>query len=65
MQEGFVIDLGDKTQRVSKWTEGRPVKGFIGGFKVKDRRQFTTVTFRCPKCGWLIWFAPDAPGSEE
>lgn len=59
MQEGFILDLGHHSQpHVTKWAEGRAEKGFLG-LKTKHHRQLETVTFRCPKCGWLIWFAPE------
>jgi hypothetical protein len=65
MQEGFVIDVGHNGRLlVTEWIEGRPEKGFVGGLKVKGRRRLQTVTFRCPKCGWLIWFAPEQPSKE-
>jgi hypothetical protein len=65
MQEGFVLDVGHNGRILAtRWTEGVPEKGFLQGLKVKGRRQLDTVTFRCPKCGWLIWFAPDAPGGD-
>ncbi|PYT07619.1 MAG: hypothetical protein DMF49_07595 [Acidobacteria bacterium] len=66
MQEGFVPDVGQNDRfRRTRWTEGRPEKTLFGGLKVKGRRQLDTVTFRCPRCGWLIWFAPELPGSDE
>jgi hypothetical protein len=66
MEEGFVPDAGDRGRlQRSRWAEGQPEKGFLQGLKVKGRRQLDTVTFRCPKCGWLIWFAPEPPMSEE
>jgi len=60
MQEGYSIDRGDKTAHIQMWTEGRPEKGFLGGLKTKNRRQLAMIAYRCPKCGWVIWFAPDA-----
>jgi len=66
MQEGFVLDVGDHGRlRRTRWTEGRPEKSFLQGIKVKGRRQLDAVTFRCPRCGWLIWFAPDSERSDE
>lgn len=65
MQEGFVVDVGHSGQMLpSRWTEGWPEKGLFGSLKLKGRRQLDALTFRCPKCGWLIWFAPDAPGAD-
>jgi len=66
MQEGFVPDVGDHGRVLtSKWTEGSPEKRLLSGLHVKGRRQIATVTFRCPKCGWLIWFAPDVSDADE
>lgn len=61
MEEGHVLEQ-DKNAQLSRirWTEGRPEKGFLGGHRVKGRRQLDTITYRCPRCGWLLWFAPDA-----
>ena len=65
MQKGFVIDTGHGgATSVTKWTEGTPEKGRITGHvKVKGLRQLEIVTFRCPQCGWLLWFAPDPPAT--
>jgi len=40
-----------------KWIEGEPERGALGGYRLKGRRQIPTVTWRCPRCGWLLWFA--------
>jgi hypothetical protein len=60
MEEGYVLDADEHSQlrRVS-WTEGQPEKGGLRGHKIKGRRRVDTVTFRCPRCGWLLWFAPE------
>ena len=66
MQDGFVLDIGDHGRILAtRWTEGMLEKSVWKGVKVKGRRQLATVTFRCPKCGWLIWFAPDATDPHE
>ena len=60
MQEGYIIDVGHNgRQTVTHWGEGRPEKSMMSGLKTKGHRLLETVTFRCPRCGWLIWFAPD------
>jgi hypothetical protein len=58
MEEGHVLDWrdGSKQQRVT-WIEGPPEKG-VFGFRTKGKRQIPVVTWRCPGCGWLLWFAP-------
>ena len=61
MQEGVVFYQGDKGYLGrGTWTEGPPEKSMLKGYKTKGRRQAETVTFRCPSCGWLIWFAPES-----
>ena len=61
MQEGFVPDVAHNGRNlVTRWTEGPAKKSLLRGVDVRAARQLETVTFRCPKCGWLIWFAPDA-----
>ena len=60
MELGHVLDAGngDRLKRVS-WTEGEPEKGGLSGFRVKGKRQYATISWRCPRCGWLLWFAPE------
>ena len=59
MQPGFIVDHGHGNQvGRARWTEGAAEKSRFQGLNVKGRRQLDTVTFRCPRCGWLIWFAP-------
>ena len=66
MQEGSVLDVAHNGRLVkTRWTEGIPEKSLLRGLDVSARRQLDTVTFRCPRCGWLIWFAPDTPTSPE
>ena len=66
MQEGFVPDAGERGRfRRTRWVEGQPKKSFLHGLKVTGGRQLDTVAFRCPKCGWLIWFAPEPPTSDS
>jgi hypothetical protein len=62
MEKGHVLEYGnsDRLKRVT-WTEGEPEKGALTGYRTKGRRQYATVTLRCPRCGWLLWFAPEAP----
>jgi hypothetical protein len=66
MEEGFAPDIGHNGRVLAtRWTEGAPEKSFVRGLDVRGRRQLDTVTFRCPKCGWLIWFAPDVSGEPD
>jgi hypothetical protein len=60
MEEGYALST-DKNGRLKQttWTEGPLERGGMYGFKVKDKRQIPVVTWRCPRCGWLLWFAPE------
>ena len=60
MEKGHVLDHADsnRLQRVT-WVEGEPEKGGLQGHRTKGKRQLATVTMRCPRCGWLLWFAPE------
>jgi hypothetical protein len=60
MEDGHVL-VKDNSGRLSRprWVEGEAEKGGIYGHKVKGKRQMPMVTFRCPRCGWLLWFAPE------
>ncbi len=61
MEEGHVLykDNSGRLQQIT-WTEGPPEKGGMQGFKVKGKRQYPSLTWRCPRCGWMLWFAPGA-----
>jgi hypothetical protein len=66
MQSGYVLDVGHGGHVLpTRWAEGEPEKGLFDGLKLRGRRTLDTITFRCPKCGWLIWFAPEAGEAEE
>lgn len=66
MQDGVVFDAGDHNRLMrTYWTEGRPEKSLLQGYKAKGHRHLETVTFRCPSCGWLIWFAPESSEAES
>jgi hypothetical protein len=60
MEDGYILSK-DNSGRLSRpqWVEGAPEKGGIHGHKVKGKRQIPMETFRCPRCGWLLWFAPE------
>lgn len=63
MEEGFVLHMktSERLHRQS-WIEGPPETGVLMGYKIKGKRRIETVTYRCPRCGWLVWFAPE-PGT--
>jgi hypothetical protein len=60
MEEGHALttDNSGKLSRVS-WIEGPAEKGGMFGYRVKGKRKLPILTWRCPRCGWLLWFAPE------
>ena len=64
MEEGHVL-VKDNSGRLSqpRWFEGEPEKGGIYGFRVKGKRAFPLVSWRCPRCAWVLWFSPEPEGS--
>ena len=57
MVEGFVPDsIGGALLR-SAWVEGKPEKNLLGSLKIKGKRSFPIVTFRCNGCGFLESYA--------
>jgi hypothetical protein len=59
MDEGHVLVPSQQGFGRASWFEGAPEKGGLYGYKVKGKRKIDTVTYRCPRCGWLVWFAPE------
>jgi hypothetical protein len=60
MEQGcvFTTDHNGRHQPIA-WTEGPVEKGGIYGYRIKGKRQVPAETWRCPRCGWLLWFAPE------
>jgi hypothetical protein len=60
MESGSVL-TSDKNGRLKplSWIEGPLEPGGMYGYRIKGKRQVPSVTWRCPRCGWLLWFAPD------
>ena len=60
MEEGHVIDHGESSRLYpASWIEGPAEKGGMYGYRIKGKRRIEASVFRCPRCGWLIWFAPE------
>ena len=57
MVEGFVPDSSYAALLRSAWVEGKPEKNLLGSLKVKGKRTFPIVTFRCNVCGFLESYA--------
>ena len=60
MEEGFVLDQTYGACLTSKWIEGRPIKAFLTGIKIRGRTAREIQSFRCTICGFLESYAPDS-----
>lgn len=58
MDQGFVVDEGYGSVRVSRWQPGAPDKSFWLGVRQKKREQIEIQTWRCQRCGYLENYAP-------
>ena len=62
MGDGFLLESGDYNwPSVTRWVEGAPEAKRWTGLNLKDRRVLPVRTFRCERCGYLEFYAPDAP----
>jgi len=43
-----------------QWISGEPERSFWFGLKLSGRKQLTVSAYRCPRCGRLEVFAPEA-----
>jgi hypothetical protein len=60
MEEGHVL-VKDNSGRLVQplWVEGAAEHGGMHGFRLKGKRHYPAAPWRCPRCTWLIWFAPE------
>ena len=57
MVEGIIPDSSYAALLRSAWVEGKPEKNLLGSLKVKGKRTFPVVAFRCDRCGFLESYA--------
>ncbi len=58
MEEGGVFEANQHVTNPLAWVEGRPEKRRFRGYSLKGLRKIDLVAYRCPRCGWVVWFAP-------
>lgn len=60
MEQGFVPEYTHHSSvRLSQWVAGAPERGWFG-LKLRGRRKMAIETYRCPRCGYLESYAPEA-----
>lgn len=57
MSEGFVLDEGYGTFKVSTWQSGAPKASFWQGIKQSKADQLKITCWRCDNCGFLESYA--------
>ena len=59
MDAGFLLDRRQYSspQGTAQWVEGILEWSFWMGIKLKGRRRYEVVTFRCEACGYLESYA--------
>ncbi len=60
MEPGFVLDLTHGGMAQSAWVDGAPEPSFWTGIKLKGHERLPVTTYRCPHCGYLESYAPQA-----
>ena len=58
LEQGFVLQESQHGSKLLSWIEGQPEPSFWTGLKTRGRRKHDLGAWRCPRCGWVIWFAP-------
>ena len=60
MHEGFLLDRGAENFTFqSTWVAGKAEESFWLGLKIKDKQKINVKVFRCPKCSFLEFYAPE------
>ena len=60
LEEGFVMDTGERSPGFSRWVEGPLERGALfGGAKVMGRPKRQVLAYRCPRCAHLELFAAE------
>jgi hypothetical protein len=57
MDQGFIPEAKDHSQKPELWVEGPPEKAWYG-LKLRGKRKLTIESWRCGRCGYLENFAP-------
>jgi hypothetical protein len=61
MEPGFMLDRRRNYGRAALWVSGEPEPSFWFGVKTGGgRKRITVSAFRCPRCGRLEMYAPEA-----
>ena len=60
MQEGFLLDRGaDNFTFQGTWVQDKAEESFWLGLNIKNKKKINVKVFRCPKCSFLEFYAPE------
>ena len=57
LETGYSVDATYGAYLEQKWYPGAPQKSFWTGVKVKRNRGVPITALRCPKCGYVEFYA--------
>ena len=57
MNAGYVPDFAHSCALVSSWHEGEPMKTFLFGLHVSQKKGIPIRAYRCSACGFLEFYA--------
>jgi hypothetical protein len=57
MEPGFIPDATYGGTLPMRWVEGVPEKSFLGGLKLRGKKQHPVTADRCRSCGYLELYA--------
>jgi hypothetical protein len=58
MEEGYVPDRAVGSRKMMEWFAGPAKKTLFGELRDPEGRHHHLVTYRCPQCALLEWYAP-------
>ena len=60
MEVGFLLDRGAENFTFQAlWVEGKAEESFWLGLNIKDKKKINVKVFRCSKCSFLEFYAPE------
>ena len=65
MQRGYVPNFLFNQENQTFWVEGKAEKTFFGLLKIRDRKNYDIVAYRCKDCGAIKFYAGPDHSSEK
>ena len=65
MQRGYVPNFLFNQENQTFWVEGKAEKSILGFLKIRDRKNYDIVAYRCKDCGAIKLYAGTDHSSEK